>query len=109
MSGCMRLGGAGCSEPADQIRKKRMVTTICPFCGAALQRRARFCPTCGRQLPAADQAPPVEGALPARHIRIQGDVLSLREVINVVESGMRWWQNRLTSGDITTREQAARS
>jgi serine/threonine protein phosphatase PrpC len=91
----------------------------CPFCGAALKPRARFCPTCGRPLPPAmppDAAPvreadqPFEGALAGRkRITIVGESLDLRELINVVESAMRWWQDQLTSADAATRARAAES
>jgi serine/threonine protein phosphatase PrpC len=98
----------------------------CPFCGAPVQPRSRFCPACGRQLPApasaAQPAPvigpvppgepeaPVEGAIQSKkRITIRNDSLNLHEIINVVESGVRWWQDKLTSADITTRERAAQS
>jgi protein phosphatase len=45
----------------------------------------------------------------ARRIRIDGDNLNLRELINVVESSVRYWQSRLQAGDTTTRAQAAQS
>ena len=98
----------------------------CPFCGAPVQPRSRFCPACGRQLPAPASAaqpatvaatvPPgepeasVEGAIQSKkRITIRDDSLNLHEIINVVESGVRWWQDKLTSADITTRERAAQS
>ena len=86
----------------------------CPFCGAQLQPRSRFCPACGRSLPLAPAAPdgdlPVEGVLPGtRRVRLEGETLSLRDLINVVESGVRWWQARLTSADAATRAHAAAS
>jgi protein phosphatase len=40
---------------------------------------------------------------------IHDDSLNLHEIVNVVESGVRWWQDRLTSADIATRERAAQS
>ena len=53
---------------------------------------------------------PIEAVLPSmKHIRIDSDSLSLRELINVVESGVRWWQDKLTSADATTRDRAAQS
>src|SRR6266498_2950057 len=91
----------------------------CPFCGAALKPRARFCPACGRPLPSAmppdatpahEADPPFEGALAGRkRITIVGESLDLRELINVVESAMRWWQDQLTSADAATRARAAES
>lgn len=82
----------------------------CPHCGAAVLPRSRFCPSCGRPLPPPGEYDPPEAALggPGR-IRVEGDSLSLRELINVVESGVRWWQVRLESADGVTREQAARA
>jgi len=83
----------------------------CPFCNSAVNPQARYCPVCGRALP---QAPPpeavVEGAISGgRHIRVQGETLNLRELVNVVESGVRWWQSGLTSGDSVTRARAAQA
>jgi serine/threonine protein phosphatase PrpC len=95
----------------------------CPFCGASVQPRSRFCPVCGRQLPvrATPSGPPVqqpsveleapvEGTLHnKKRLVIRDDSLNLHEIVNVVESGVRWWQDQLTSANISTREQAARS
>jgi len=96
----------------------------CPSCGASVQPRSRFCPTCGHQLPAraplpvtasltqpnVELIPPIEGTLPhKKRLLIRDDSLNLHEIVNVVESGVRWWQDRLTSADIATREQAAQS
>lgn len=88
----------------------------CPSCHASIQRRSRFCPSCGRVLPDllksldSEAEQPVEGVLASpRHIRIDRESLSLRELINVVESGVRWWQTRLTSVDAVTRDRAAQS
>jgi protein phosphatase len=96
----------------------------CPFCGTPVQPTSRFCPACGRQLPirAAPPIPagtptpsseydaPIEGTLPSKkRIVIHDDSLNLHEIINVVESGVRWWQEQLTNADIATRERAAQS
>jgi protein phosphatase len=96
----------------------------CPYCGASVQPRSRFCPACGRQLPARAAPPvtvtlpqpnieletPIEGALTSkRRVVIRDDSLNLHEIVNVVESGVRWWQDRLSNADIATREQAAQS
>lgn len=86
----------------------------CPSCGSAVLPRSRFCPSCGKPLPPAPPPPdadvPAEGALPtSKRVTIDGESLSLRELINVVESGVRWWQEQLVSIDTTTRERAARS
>jgi protein phosphatase len=100
-----------------------MINTSCPFCGAPVQPRSRFCPACGRQLPARATPPappiqpattevlaPVEGTIASKkRLVIRDDSLNLHEIVNVVESGVRWWQDQLTSADIATREQAARS
>src|SRR2546423_1299440 len=98
------------------------MNTTCPFCGASVQPRSRFCPVCGHQLPVPTspgppaQQPsveflaPVEGTLPnKKRLIIHDDSLNLHEIVNVVESGVRWWQDQLTSADIATREQAAHS
>src|SRR5690348_11508855 len=96
------------------------MNATCPFCGATLQPRARFCPACGRQLravtptggtPTAGEADlPFEAALPAhKRIHLNGESLDLRALINVVESAMRWWQEQLTSADAATRLRAAES
>src|SRR5947207_2702665 len=95
------------------------MNSTCPFCGSTLKPRARFCPACGRPLsPAAppDSPPahevdlPLEGALAGRkRITVIGEALDLRELINVVESAMRWWQDQLTSADAATRARAAES
>jgi serine/threonine protein phosphatase PrpC len=101
----------------------KTMNTTCPFCGASVQPRSRFCPVCGRQLPARATPPgppvqqpsvelhaPVEGTLSnKKRLVIRDDSLNLHEIVNVVESGVRWWQDQLTSADIATREQAAHS
>ena len=95
----------------------------CPFCGASVQPRSHFCPVCGCQLPVRATLPgtpvqqpslelqaPVEGTLHnKKRLVIRDDSLNLHEIVNVVESGVRWWQDQLTSADIATREQAAHS
>jgi serine/threonine protein phosphatase PrpC/uncharacterized Zn finger protein (UPF0148 family) len=95
----------------------------CPFCGTSVQARSLFCPVCGRQLPVratpsatpvqqpgVELQAPVEGTLHnKKRLVIRDDSLNLHEIVNVVESGVRWWQDQLTSADISTREQAARS
>ena len=99
------------------------MNSTCPFCGASVQPRSRFCPICGRQLPVRATPPgtpvqppsqvlqaPVEGTLSnKKRLIIRDDSLNLHEIVNVVESGVRWWQDQLTSADIATREQAANS
>lgn len=67
-------------------------------------------------MPAPQPAPhgesdaPVEVVLPAmKSVHIDRESLSLRDLINVVESGVRWWQVKLTSADAATRERAAES
>ncbi len=40
---------------------------------------------------------------------MQGDVLRLRDVMAVVESGVRWWRSTLASTDAATRAEAARA
>src|SRR6185436_3630625 len=106
-----------CARMAD-----KKMNTPCPFCGASVQLRSRFCPACGRQLsvratppatlaqPSAELHAPVEGTLSnKKRLVIRDDSLNLHEIVNVVESGVRWWQDQLTSADIATREQAAHS
>ncbi|NWG19350.1 MAG: Stp1/IreP family PP2C-type Ser/Thr phosphatase [Chloroflexi bacterium] len=95
------------------------MNAYCPSCGAPVMPRSRFCPSCGRPLPdppplpppsppRGNGDPPVEGVLPSgKRLRVSGDSLDLRELINVVESGVRWWQRSLSSGDAVTRQQAA--
>jgi PPM family protein phosphatase len=95
------------------------MNATCPFCGAALQPRARFCPTCGRQVRTAtpsgtpvpsDSDLPIEAALHVRNrIHINSDSLDLHGLTNVVESAQRWWQEQLTSADAATRARAAES
>jgi len=52
---------------------------------------------------------PAEVALPsAKQIQLRGDTLDLGELVNVVESSVRWWQAGLASGDAVTRQRAAR-
>src|SRR6266540_4465202 len=107
-----------CGRMADE-----MMNPTCQFCGASVQPRSRFCPVCGRQLPVRETPPgtpvqqpteelqaAVEGMLPSKkRLVIRDDSLNLHEIVNVVESGVRWWQDQLTSADIATREQAAHS
>ncbi len=87
----------------------------CPHCGAPVQPRSRYCSACGRALgappaPLTEADPPPEVALSnIRRIRVEGDTLSLRELVNVVESGVRWWQSRLEDADAVTRAQAAQA
>jgi protein phosphatase len=93
------------------------MNATCPYCGATFKPRARYCPTCGRQLWAAtppgtsilgESDPPLEAALSTpKSIHLNAEMLDLRELINVVESAMRWWRQRLTSADAVTRARAA--
>jgi PPM family protein phosphatase len=88
------------------------IKLTCPYCGAPVQARSRFCPACGRRLapPTGENDAPVEAALrSSKHISINDESLNLRDLINVVESGVRWWQDKLTSADTTTRQRAAES
>jgi protein phosphatase len=60
--------------------------------------------------PSVELDTPIEGTLPSKkRVIIRDDSLNLHEIVNVVESGVRWWQDRLTSADIATRERAAQS
>lgn len=88
-----------------------MAARQCAFCNASVSARARFCHTCGRPLPdALDGGSPIESAMPgSRNFRLQGDRLNLRELINVVESGVRWWESGLASADLVTRQRAAQA
>src|SRR5689334_2994327 len=101
-----------------------MMNPSCSYCGASVQPRSRFCPVCGRQLPtratpletpivqqpAVEPYAPIEATLPSKkRVVIRDDSLNLHEIVNVVESGVRWWQDQLTSADIATRERAAQS
>lgn len=93
--------------------------TQCPFCSAAIRPHARFCSRCGRpqpeaHFPLADEPqvsdPPPEVALRnARSIHIQDDKIDLRELQDVVESSVDYWQASLASSDAMTRERAAAS
>jgi protein phosphatase len=98
------------------------MSTTCPFCGAPVQPRSRFCPACGRKLPdrpapaearapsASELEQPVEAALHTqKRIQVADESLNLRDLINVVESGVHWWQEKLSSADIATRQRAAES
>ncbi|MCS6841435.1 MAG: Stp1/IreP family PP2C-type Ser/Thr phosphatase [Roseiflexus sp.] len=42
-------------------------------------------------------------------MQVRGNALDLRDLINVVESSVQWWQRGLSSGDAVTRDQAARA
>jgi PPM family protein phosphatase len=88
-----------------------MAARHCSFCDAAVSAQARFCHACGRPLPdAIDVGSPVESAMPgSRNFRLHGDQLNLRELINVVESGVRWWESGLASADLVTRQRAAQA
>ena len=111
------------SWPCYKRMTDKIMNPTCPFCSAFVQPRSRFCPVCGRQLPVRATPPripvqpsslelqaPVEGTLPnKKRLIIRDDSLNLHEIVNVVESGVRWWQDQLTSADIATREQAANS
>ncbi|MGQ9826302.1 MAG: Stp1/IreP family PP2C-type Ser/Thr phosphatase [Roseiflexus sp.] len=96
------------------------MSTHCPFCGAPVGKRSRFCSMCGRLLPPSalpDISPsppiddwPVEGMLTnGKRLHVSGDALDLRELINVVESSVQWWQRSLKGGDAVTRDQAAQA
>ena len=62
------------------------------------------------QPPSTELLAPVEGTISnKKRLVIRDDSLNLHEIVNVVESGVRWWQDQLTSADIATREQAAHS
>lgn len=93
--------------------------TQCPFCHASVRQNARFCPRCGRpqpkaHLPLDDEPhvsdPPPEVALRnARSVRIQDEKIDLRDLQDVVESSVRYWQEGLASSDQMTRDHAAES
>jgi protein phosphatase len=60
--------------------------------------------------PPTEAEQPIEAALrSAKRIQIADESLNLRELINVVESGVHWWQERLVSADSMTRQHAAES
>jgi protein phosphatase len=96
----------------------------CPFCGANLRPQARFCASCGRPLPATQRElldapdpaasgvvdPPQEIALRnTRSVMIRGDTLDLRELKDVVESSVRYWQESIDDSDALSREHAVAS
>ena len=87
-----------------------MTTHIfCRSCGAVLAERARFCPSCGRALALVVQ-PAHEVAIAApRRVQVEDESLDLRALINVVESGVRYWQHQLASADMVTRAEAAKA
>lgn len=100
----------------DVSRMLMLMNAVCQFCGAPVQARSRFCPTCGKPLKAVQQrdeattetSPAVEAVLPVhQRIHVNDESLDLRKLINVVESAMRWWQVQLTNGSAATRAQAA--
>jgi len=101
-----------------EVSAGNVMNNVCPFCGAPVKQRSRFCSACGRPLPQhatpatpaalADTEAPLEvGLHMPKRIRLDSDALNLRELINVVESGVHWWQGQLTSVDVVTRERAA--
>lgn len=108
-------------SPCCYTRPEGVLSARCPFCNIVVMPRSRFCPACGRALPqppalppasppAITDDPPVEGVLEnGKRLHISGDALDLRELINVVESSVRWWQRGLNSSDRVTREHAARA
>lgn len=79
-------------------------STTCPFCGNPVLPRSRFCPTCGRALP---QPTPEVAVLATKRLQVENESLDLRALVNVVESGVRYWQQQLASADTVTRAQAA--
>lgn len=94
----------------------------CLHCGATVEDRSRYCPKCGVLLgtsidtttaagsPATQERTYIEAGLPdSLHITTDGSSLSLRDLINVVESSMRWWRVKLVSTDTVARERAAQS
>ncbi|HMP42264.1 MAG TPA: protein phosphatase 2C domain-containing protein [Roseiflexaceae bacterium] len=100
------------------------MTATCPVCAAPIAPRSRFCPTCGHVLPqrllsapsvtplsaSSSGVPPVEVVIPAaRRIHVGHDQLNLRELINVVESSVRYWQAQQAGTNTQTRAQAAQS
>ncbi|HWQ15148.1 MAG TPA: Stp1/IreP family PP2C-type Ser/Thr phosphatase [Roseiflexaceae bacterium] len=105
------------------------MSATCPSCRSPVLARSRYCAACGRALPhrpptaalasrtpppaqpgpSRDGPTPLEVALPSvKQVQVRGDTLDLAELLNVVESGVRWWQSRLTGADAVTRERAAR-
>ena len=81
-----------------------MTQQQCPFCGATTLPRSRFCPRCGRAL----QQPAAEVAVgQTKRLQVENETLDLSALINVVESGVRYWQQQLASADTVTRGQAA--
>lgn len=45
----------------------------------------------------------------AQQVRIEGETLQLRDLINVVESSVRWWKENLHNADAVTRARAAQA
>ncbi len=78
----------------------------CFFCGAPNSSTARFCSACGNAI--SGDVEPEAVLLPgAKRLNVSSDVLSLRELLAMVESGIYWWQQRLHHADTVNRERAA--
>ncbi len=79
----------------------------CPACGAVLREAARFCSQCGTSITEAQSEPDEIVLAGTNRLRVSQDTLDLRELLSIVQSGVRWWERQLQSADDVAREQAA--
>lgn len=76
----------------------------CTTCGAALAVGVRFCTRCGAAVSGESEEVALAGG---RRLHLAPDMLSLRELLAVVESGVLYWRQRLESDEGVARERAA--
>jgi PPM family protein phosphatase len=76
----------------------------CTTCGAVLAAGVRYCTRCGAAVAGESEEVALAGG---RRLHLSADMLSLRELLAVVESGVLYWRQRLESDEGVARERAA--
>ncbi len=83
----------------------KLIPRTCAYCGAALLATSRYCPECGRLVASQIEQDVVLSG--GKHLHVSQDMLSLRDLLIVVESGVVWWQQHYDQSEPVDRERAA--
>ncbi len=83
----------------------KLSSHTCAYCGASLLPTSRYCPVCGQPIALQlDRDVVLSGG---KHLHLSQEMLSLRDLLAVVESGVAWWQQQYDQGEAVNRERAA--
>lgn len=83
----------------------KLLPRTCAYCGASLLTTSRYCPECGRLVVTRLAQDVVLSG--GKHLHVSQEMLSLRDLLAVVESGVAWWQQQYDQGETVDRERAA--